>query len=355
MTAEPNVANYKMILTGSNHFGAITQVSPSLSYQHNHLILPASTTTYATSYTSNGTSSYQNTLASSTTAAATLSAPSGINTETYTTPTYITATGGAIWNALVSAGNVDGGNNSGWGFYAVTPSAGSHGSVSPNTATGVATNGTLAITATPDTGYSNHTAVGGTCLAGSWTGNVYTTGAVSSDCTATFTFDINQYTLTYTAGANGSITGSSPQTVNYGASGSSVTAVPATGYHFTTWSDSVVTAARTDTNITANLSVTATFAINTYTVTPSSSGNGTISPSSPQTVNYNATTAFTITPDSGYGINTVSGCGGSLVGSTYTTGAITGNCTVTASFTATSSPVKPNGSSWLNWNWSWQW
>lgn len=43
-----------------------------------------------------------------------------------------------------------------------------------------------------------------------------------------FTADINSYTLTYTAGANGSITGTSPQTVNHGANGSEVTAVPDT-------------------------------------------------------------------------------------------------------------------------------
>ncbi|MCE7951917.1 MAG: hypothetical protein DYH18_12540, partial [Xanthomonadales bacterium PRO7] len=45
----------------------------------------------------------------------------------------------------------------------------------------------------------------------------------------TVTCTTNTYTLTYTAGANGSITGSSPQTVNYGASGTAVTATPATG------------------------------------------------------------------------------------------------------------------------------
>ena len=76
-----------------------------------------------------------------------------------------------------------------------------------------------------------------------------------------YTASVLTFTLTYTAGANGTITGTSPQTVNYGADGSSVTAVPNTGYHFVDWSDGVLTAARTDTNVTANLSVTANFAI----------------------------------------------------------------------------------------------
>jgi hypothetical protein len=76
------------------------------------------------------------------------------------------------------------------------------------------------------------------------------------------------HTLTYTAGANGSIIGASPQTVNSGASGTLVTATPATGYHFVSWSDSYPTAARIDTNVTANISVSANFADITVPSTP---------------------------------------------------------------------------------------
>ena len=67
------------------------------------------------------------------------------------------------------------------------------------------------------------------------------------------------FTLTYTAGTNGTITGTSPQTVNYGSDGTLVTAVPDAGYNFVSWSDGIDTAARTDINVTANISVTATF------------------------------------------------------------------------------------------------
>ncbi|MGX9728587.1 MAG: InlB B-repeat-containing protein [Candidatus Electronema sp. VV] len=69
-----------------------------------------------------------------------------------------------------------------------------------------------------------------------------------------------------------------------------------------------------------------------FTVTPSAGTGGSISPATPQTVNHGATTSFTVTPDIGYIIDTVSGCGGTLSGNTYTTGAITANCAVTASF-----------------------
>ncbi len=45
-------------------------------------------------------------------------------------------------------------------------------------------------------------------------------------------YDRNSYTITYIAESNGSITGTSPQSVLYGGSTTAVTAVPAVGYHF---------------------------------------------------------------------------------------------------------------------------
>ncbi len=67
------------------------------------------------------------------------------------------------------------------------------------------------------------------------------------------------HTLTYTAGQFGSITGTSPQIVNDGNDGTPVTAVPDPGYRFTQWSDASTANPRTDTGVTANLSVTASF------------------------------------------------------------------------------------------------
>jgi ELWxxDGT repeat protein len=74
-----------------------------------------------------------------------------------------------------------------------------------------------------------------------------------------------------------------------------------------------------------------------HTVTPSAGAGGTISPNTAQTVNHGATTSFTVTPDEGYSIVSVSGCSGTLDGSTYTTAAITADCAVTASFRETDS------------------
>ena len=75
-----------------------------------------------------------------------------------------------------------------------------------------------------------------------------------------------------------------------------------------------------------------------YTVTANAGAGGGISPAS-ATVNSGATASFTITPDSSNSINTVTGCGGALSGSTYTTGAITADCAVTASFVSNGLPT----------------
>jgi len=180
--------------------------------------------------------------------------------------------------------------------YTLKYTAGSGGSISGNTSQTVnyGGNGT-AVTAEPATGY--HFV--------NWsddsTANPRTDVNVTADISVTASFAINTYTLTYTAGANGSITGTSPQTVNYGASGSAVTAVPVTGYHFVKWSDDAVANPRTDANVTGNISVTASFAINTYNLTYAAGLYGSITGTNPQTVNYGASgSAVTAVPAAGY-------------------------------------------------------
>ncbi len=92
-------------------------------------------------------------------------------------------------------------------------------------------------------------------------------------------FEYNfQYTLTYTAGAGGTITGTSTQIINHGSDGAAVTAVPDTGYSFVEWSDDSTANSRTDINVTSNISFTAEFAINQYTLTFDSDGGSTVSP-----------------------------------------------------------------------------
>jgi hypothetical protein len=81
-------------------------------------------------------------------------------------------------------------------------------------------------------------------------------------------------TLTYLADPNGTITGTTPQTVPYGGNGTPVTAVANPGYHFGFWSDGSTANPRTDTNVTADLTVTANFVRNLIVVSQVYGGGG---------------------------------------------------------------------------------
>ncbi len=71
--------------------------------------------------------------------------------------------------------------------------------------------------------------------------------------------EVASFTLTYSAGPNGSLSGSTSQSVISGGSGTAVTAVADGGYEFVGWSDGVQDNPRTDTNVTAHVSATANF------------------------------------------------------------------------------------------------
>jgi len=91
--------------------------------------------------------------------------------------------------------------------------------------------------------------------------------------------------------------------------------------------------------ITADCTVTATFVPITHVVTPSAGANGSIEPSTPQTVDDGDTASFTLTPAPPYVIDSVTGCDGKLTGGVYTTAAISGDCTVAATFTVAASDI----------------
>ncbi len=75
-----------------------------------------------------------------------------------------------------------------------------------------------------------------------------------------------EWTLTYNAGAGGTIDGDTPQVVIEGEDGTEVTAVPDEGYSFVEWDDLVETAARQDLAVTADITVEASFEIKTYEI-----------------------------------------------------------------------------------------
>ncbi|MDY0235575.1 MAG: S-layer homology domain-containing protein, partial [Gudongella sp.] len=111
----------------------------------------------------------------------------------------------------------------------------------------------------------------------------------------------DEFKVEYIAGENGSIEGTTPQTVSYNGSTTEVTATPDEGYHFVGWSDESTLVARSESNVTANATYTATFEKDEFKVEYIAGENGSIEGTTPQTVSYNgSTTEVTATPDEGY-------------------------------------------------------
>jgi outer membrane protein assembly factor BamB len=122
-------------------------------------------------------------------------------------------------------------------------------------------------------------------------------------------------------------------------SGESVTltATPSIGYHFVDWKGDVTQGHETDNPLTVTMDVyktiTATFEINTYTITSSAGSGGSISPAGVITVNSGDSKTFNINPNSGYKISNVQiddVSRGSI--STYTFTNITADHTISATF-----------------------
>jgi methyl coenzyme M reductase beta subunit len=186
--------------------------------------------------------------------------------------------------------------------YTLTPSAGANGTISPSIVKTVTYGSSLAFTATPGAGYAVNTwSVDGNAVRTG--GATYTVSNVTANHTVSVTFTA-AYTVTASAGAKGTISPSSAQIVN---SGSSVTftATPSTGYTVNGWSldgSAAQTGGTTYTlsNVMANHTISVTFSILTYTLTPSSGSNGTISPNTAPTVNYGTSVTFTAMPNTGY-------------------------------------------------------
>jgi len=183
--------------------------------------------------------------------------------------------------------------------YTITASAGANGGISPSGAVTVTEGNSQSFSIIPDGGYQ----VADVLVDGVSVGAVssYEFINVQDDHTIEASFAINTFTLNYTAGAGGSLTGDTSQVVNYGEDGTAVTAVPDTGYHFVDWSDASTDNPRTDLNVTANINVTANFAIKTFTLNYAAGTGGSLTGDTSQVVNYGEDgTSVTAVPDTGY-------------------------------------------------------
>ena len=225
--------------------------------------------------------------------------------------------------------------------YTVTPSAGAGGSISPNTPQVVNSGGSVGFIGTPNTGYTVDQWLldGGPVQTG---GGTYTLNNVTANHTVQVTFKVLQYTVTPSAGANGSISPNTAQTVNYNGS-VGFTGTPNTGYTVDQWlldGTAVQTGGTTYTlnNVTANHTVQVTFKLIAipFTVTPIAGPHGSITPNTPQ--NGPGPLVFTGIPDSGYMVNQwlLDGTPVQSGGAQFTLANVTANHTVKATFTTMS-------------------
>lgn len=218
------------------------------------------------------------------------------------------------------------------------------------------------------TGTGGNTATGGTfTVPVGATYNVYAVygepAAASSGVTTVSPAGVTDYTITPTAGEHGSITPTGAQTV---ASGGDVTftITPDAGYHV---ADVLVDGSSVGTlttytfsNVTTNHTISATFAadsIPTFTIEATAGANGTITPAGSQTVNQGADVTFTIKPNTGYRVATLTVDGNPVVPpvKSFTFKTVTANhtimvtfetapkaCTITATVVGTGGSIMPN-------------
>jgi hypothetical protein len=111
-----------------------------------------------------------------------------------------------------------------------------------------------------------------------------------------------------------------------------LTATPDANYHFVNWTGDTDC---TDGSVTvgSNLTCTANFAIDTFTITATSGANGSVSPAGVSVQNYGASQAYQITPDSGYYVSDVLVDSVSVGAVTvYNFSNVTANHTISATF-----------------------
>jgi hypothetical protein len=190
--------------------------------------------------------------------------------------------------------------------HAITASARQHGAISPTGIISVNHGSSLTFTISPDTGYF----IADVTIDGVSVGavNSYRFENIVRDQTITADFAPNIYSITATATGEGSISPSGETFVNFGES-VTYNLTPAQNHH--------VDAVRVDgvsvgtvtsytfSNVSANHTISTNFVIDTYDITASAEGNGTISPSGVTSVDHGGSLSFVITPDTNHHIDNV--------------------------------------------------
>jgi len=223
--------------------------------------------------------------------------------------------GGSLYGSNAVVGSNGGGQVGGFVFateappvWTITASAGGNGSISPNGPTSVVSGSNQSFTITANSGYHVADVLVDGNTVGAVSSHTFNTVTANHTISATFAANTVTYTVNASAGTNGTISPDGATVLNAGVN-KIYTITPDTGYHIANVlvdGSSVGTGGSyTFTAIAADHTISASFAINTYTVTASAGANGSISPTGPTSVNYNGSQTYTITPASGYLIDDV--------------------------------------------------
>lgn len=219
-------------------------------------------------------------------------------------------------------------------FYTITPTAGVGCTIEPGTPQTVRYMNSAIFNISAKTGYD----LVNVFVDGAAQGAIpsYTFSNVMADHTISATCKLKEFIVTPMAGAGGTIVPGTPQTVQYGGS-ITFQIVPNVGYvvdNVTVNGASMGALTEyTFTNVIENGTITATFKLQVFTITPTAGAGGTISPNTVQAVNYGGSVTFTITPDKGYMIQDVKVDGTSVGAVTsYTFSDVKANGTIEVTF-----------------------
>jgi hypothetical protein len=227
--------------------------------------------------------------------------------------------------------------------YTITASTGANGSISPQGTVTVNSGANQSFTVAPNSGYQ----IADVTVDGASVGAVasYLFGSVMANHTIVASFKLPAtYTLSVAKSGTGTGTVSNSPTGTSFSAGTPVTltAAPDANSTFSGWSGGGCSGTSPCTvTMNGNTSVTATFNLQTYTITASTvDSNGSISPQGAVTVNSGTSQTFTIKPNIGYQVSDVKVDGTSTGGvSSYTFGNVRSNHTIQPTFSpANSSP-----------------
>ena len=185
---------------------------------------------------------------------------------------------------------------------------GENGTVEPSAPVQVADGSTAAFTLAPATGFQADTTVGGTCPAGSFNGNTYTTGSITENCSVSFAFVPLTFTISTAISGDGTIT-CTPATTVVATTEVSCVATPGVGQQLTGLTVDGVAQTVADPAsfthsfgpVTADHAISASFTPAALTVTFATGSNGSITGNASQSVDYNGNaTEVTAVPAPGY-------------------------------------------------------